>query len=109
MTTETILTVTARAAFEAACAQHAEDAGYEGHERLARDGAGYADSHTQAAWWGWCAALQSPELQALRKDARRYRYLKKGNQWIIAATQTGFHVDGEELDELIDNEMEKQQ
>lgn len=55
------------------------------------------------------AVLQLPEIQALRKDARRYRYLKKGNQWIVASTQTGFHVDGEELDDLIDSEMEDQE
>ena len=48
------------------------------------------------------------ESQALRKDAERYRYLKKGNQWSVAATQTGFHVDGEDLDDLIDSEMEQQ-
>lgn len=54
------------------------------------------------------AVLQSPEIQALHKDAKRYRYLKKGNQWIVAATQTGFHIDGGELDDLIDNELEKQ-
>ena len=52
------------------------------------------------------AVLQLPEIQALRKDAARYRYMKKGGGWVVAATQTGWHVDGEELDELIDNEME---
>ena len=54
------------------------------------------------------AVFQSPEIQALRKDAKRYRHLRGGNQWIVAATQTGFHVDGEQLDELIDAEMEQQ-
>lgn len=44
-------------------------------------------------------------LHALRKDAERYRYIKKGNQWIIAATQTGVQIAGEELDDLIDNEI----
>lgn len=53
------------------------------------------------------AVLQSTEIQALRKDAERYRYMKKGGGWIVAATQTGWHVDGEELDDLIDNEMEQ--
>lgn len=48
-----------REAFEATCAQHAKDAGYEGHERLARDAdGGYVDPHTQAAWWGWQAAIE---------------------------------------------------
>lgn len=49
-------------------------------------------------------ALQA-KCEKLRKDAERYRYIKKGNQWIVAATQTGFHVDGEELDVLIDSEL----
>lgn len=52
------------------------------------------------------AILSSPEIQSLRKDAERYSYLREGNGWITAATQTGFHVDGEELDEYIDNDME---
>lgn len=52
-------------------------------------------------------ALQA-ECEKLRKDAERYRYIKKGNQWIIAATQTGFQIDGEDLDDLIDREMEQQ-
>lgn len=54
------------------------------------------------------AAAMKAECEKLRKDAERYRYLKKGNQWIVAATRTGFHVDGEELDDLIDSEMEQQ-
>lgn len=52
-------------------------------------------------------ALQA-ECEKLRKDAERYRYIKKGNQWIIAATQTGSQVDGEDLDDLIDSEMGEQ-
>src|SRR5690554_4607010 len=52
-------------------------------------------------------ALQA-ECEKLRKDAERYRYIKKGNQWIIAATKTGFQVDGEDLDDLIDSEMGEQ-
>lgn len=51
------------------------------------------------------AVLQSPEIQTLRNDAERYRYLKKGNHWIVAATQTGFHVDGRDLDDLIDGDI----
>ena len=54
------------------------------------------------------AMLQSTEIQELRKDAERYRYIRKGNQWIVAATQTGWHVDGGELDDLIDSELEGQ-
>lgn len=45
------------------------------------------------------------ECDKLRKDAERYRYIKRGNQWIVAATQTGAHLDGEDLDDLIDREM----
>lgn len=45
----------------------------------------------------------APKLQ----DAERYGHLRKGNHWIVAATQTGFHVDGEELDALVDSEMLK--
>lgn len=52
-------------------------------------------------------ALQA-ECEELRKDAERYRYIKKGNQWVVAATKTGFHLDGEELDDLMDSEMEQQ-
>lgn len=48
------------------------------------------------------------ECEKLRKDAERYRYIRMGNHWITAATQTGCHVDGENLDELIDSEMEQQ-
>lgn len=51
-------------------------------------------------------ALQA-ECEALRKDAERYRCIRKGNQWVVAATQTGAQVDGEVLDNLIDNEMEQ--
>lgn len=47
------------------------------------------------------------ECEQLRKDAERYRCIRKGNQWIVAATQAGFHVDGEELDGLIDSQMEE--
>lgn len=47
------------------------------------------------------------ECEALRKDAERYRYIKKGNQWIVAATQTGFQIDEGDLDDLIDAEMEQ--
>lgn len=46
-------------------------------------------------------------LAAAEVDAGRYRYIKKGNQWIVAATQTGVHVDGGDLDDLIDAEMEQ--
>lgn len=55
-----------RADFEAACRQHAEDAGYDDSERLERDGDGYADTHTQAAWWAWQirAAMQSQPTEA---------------------------------------------
>lgn len=42
-----------RPAFEAACRAHAEEAGYDGMGDLTRDGDGYADPATQAAWWGW--------------------------------------------------------
>lgn len=52
-------------------------------------------------------SLQS-ECEELRKDAERYRYIKKGNQWVVAATQTGYQLDGEDLDDLIDSEMEQQ-
>lgn len=55
------------------------------------------------------AVLKSPEIQALRKDAERYRYIKKGTQWVVAATQTGHQIGGEELDDLIDSEMEQQE
>lgn len=47
-------------------------------------------------------ALQSQD----RKDAERYRHIRNGSQWVVAATQIGFHVDGENLDELVDSEME---
>lgn len=52
-------------------------------------------------------AMQA-ECEKLRKDADMYRYIRKGNQWIVAATQTGFHIDGEDLDDIIDSEMEQQ-
>ena len=52
-------------------------------------------------------ALQA-ECEKLRNDAERYRYIKRGRNWIVAATQTGVQIDREELDDLIDREMEKQ-
>lgn len=58
-----------RIKFEAACHRHAEEAGHEGAAKLERDGDGYADPATQAAWWGWRegrAALLA-ERDALRK------------------------------------------
>jgi|SRR5690625_1288120 len=119
MTTETILTDTTRSAFESACRQHAEDAGYEGRERLARDGDGYADPHTQAAWWGWCASLQSPEVQALRKDAERYRRLR-GMTWhssplcVVSIPKKSVRPgldcpSGDRMDAAIDAAMENEQ
>lgn len=45
------------------------------------------------------------EVERLRKDAERYRYIREGGHWIVAATQTGVHLDGEELDDLIDGEI----
>lgn len=47
------------------------------------------------------------ECEKLRKDAERYHYIKKGNQWIVATTQTGAQLDGEVLDDLIDSETEQ--
>lgn len=38
----------------------------------------------------------------LRKDAERYRHIREGNHWVAASTRTGFYVDGEHLDELVD-------
>lgn len=54
------------------------------------------------------AVLQSEQVQAWKRDTERYRHIKKGNQWIVAATQTGAQIDGEDLDDLIDSEMEQQ-
>src|SRR5690606_27226404 len=56
-----------RIKFEAACHRHAEEAGHEGAAKLERDGDGYADPATQAAWWGWRegrAALQSQPTES---------------------------------------------
>lgn len=48
-----------RAAFEAACRQDAEEAGYDDSSlNLTRDGEGYVDKPTQAAWWAWNAAIE---------------------------------------------------
>lgn len=44
------------------------------------------------------------ECEKLRKDAERYGYIREGNHWIVAATQTGVHLDGKNLDDLIDEE-----
>ena len=67
-----------RADFEAACRQHAKDAGYDDSERLERDGDGYADPATQAAWWGWRegrTALQSQD----REDTERLDFLSRAD------------------------------
>lgn len=45
------------------------------------------------------------ECEKLRKDAERYGYIREGNHWIVAATQTGVHLDGKNLDDLIDDEI----
>lgn len=42
-----------RPAFGAALNAHAEEAGHEDMGDLTRDGDGYADPATPAAWWGW--------------------------------------------------------
>src|SRR5690625_121426 len=62
MTTETI-----RAEFEASMIKHGEDAGYdESDMKPVRDGEGYAESHTQAAWWAWQAGIEHAETQMNR-------------------------------------------
>ena len=48
------------------------------------------------------------ECEKLRKDAERYRCIRKGNQWVVAAAQTGFHIDGGDLDDIVDIEMGQQ-
>lgn len=44
-------------------------------------------------------------IRLLKKDAERYRCIREGNHWIVAATQTGVHLDGKDLDDLIDGEI----
>ena len=36
----------------------------------------YFGAHTETAWRSWQAAQSVPELDALRKDAERYRWLR---------------------------------
>src|SRR5690625_7528741 len=72
MTTETI-----RAEFEAAMIKHGEDAGYdESDMKPVRDGEGYAESHTQAAWWAWQAAFESEQVRTWRRDSEKLRSLE---------------------------------
>lgn len=78
---------------------------YEDCERCASD-AIRALSAQPAATEAVAAEGEITEIEAnnkrLRKDAERYRHIREGNQWVVASTQTGFHVSGEHLDELVD-------
>lgn len=51
------------------------------------------------------AVLQSPEIQTLRKDAERYRWLRDGNGYY---PEENYLRGGVELDDGIDLSMEKQ-
>lgn len=69
------------------------------------------DSKTmrKAARWAEQAVLQSPEIQALRKDAERYRWLRSDDSAdIVDCLDFSGVVDGQELDAAIDAAMEKQ-
>ena len=67
-----------REEFEAACVQHANDAGFPeydyGFERSSEDGNCYLDSHTQAAWWAWQASRAALviELPPLKNSTSYY-------------------------------------
>lgn len=63
------------------------------------------------------AVLQSPEIQALRKDAERYRYLRSRPQCenrdavsisLHEGNRSGRYVSGVDADFAIDAAMEKQ-
>lgn len=76
------------------------------------------------AYDAWQAALASPEVQAWKKDAKRYRWLRdtaqlfshfggEGNSgWCVmrrdSAITRVFTYNGQELDAAIDAAMEKQ-
>ena len=51
------------------------------------------------------AVLQSPEVQALRKDAERYRWLRDGNGYY---PEENYLRGGVELDDGVDLAMEQQ-
>jgi len=65
MTTETILSSATE--FEAMCNGNGIPL------TVYEDGRGYSNERTKAAFIAWQAVLQSQEIQALRKDARRMR------------------------------------
>ena len=53
------------------------------------------------------AVLQAPEVQALRKDAERYRLLRRGQKWSVI-DGIGDALRAEVLDAAIDAAKEKQ-
>ena len=98
-----------RAAFEAWT-------GYS-EEALSRDaGDGYCIKGVDNEWRAWQAALASPEVQALRKDAERYRKLVA--DWFDHVHGREFELMNDmppesyqskaDIDEEIDKTMEKQ-
>lgn len=99
MTTETI-----RAAFE----KFMSDDG-KWPQAIERDGEGnYILVQSASSWHVWRNAyhqcLQSPEVQALRKDAGRYRWLRADNAYF---PEENYMRGGQELDAAIDAAMEK--
>lgn len=66
-----------RASFEAWALEYNSDLTEWPNVLFVKNGSGkYAIIRVQDAWEAWQAALESPEVQALRKDAERYRWLR---------------------------------
>lgn len=96
-----------RAAFEAWA-----EVGAELHKML---GGEYSSSTTRFAWEAWQAALASPEVQALRKDAERYRWLREQHEkpvgWLTICEAGTWDLkpwSGDDPDTTIDAAMEEQ-
>ena len=89
-----------REEFEAACRQHAIDAGFPeydyGFQRSSEDGNCYEDSHTQAAWWAWQASRLPSGVVAATAwrviDAKGKRYTVYNKDLAMAISDAGLSV-----------------
>lgn len=67
----------------------------------------YESMETEAASKAWQAALASPEVQALSRDAERYRFIRPGDA-MVWCSSGDYPMENENLDAAIDAAMGKQ-
>ncbi|WJJ94041.1 hypothetical protein [Neopusillimonas aromaticivorans] len=88
-----------RAAFEA---EMRKDLGMPEYVEL-----NWEADYVATAWKYYQAALASPEAQALRKDAERYRFIRPGDATVWCSSGD-YPMENENLDAAIDAAMEEQ-